>query len=558
MPRTLVRAPQHDRSRSLGWLANAWMEYFVVHGRGDAAGMDVRHGDELMGFVVDCYALEPTGKLIYDSAFYSRPKGCDKSGLGARFALFEAFGPCRFDGFAQGGEVYEDPWGLGFSYTYQPGEPMGRHVVQPMIRVLATEEGQTGNVYDSIYYNLTDEDALLSQVGADAGLTRTFLPGGGEIRPSTASSASKDGGLETFVVFDETHLYNQPELRRMYDTVTRNLRKRKKTAGTWYLETTTMFAPGEDSTAEKTYELAEAITQKRSRRQKLLYDHRWGECEDLSREDMLRAAILEAFGEAIEWNDVDSTVDEFYDPRKDPEDSRRYFLNARTSAGDAWMAVELWEAAKNEVIQVLDGERIVLGFDGAVSDDSTALIACRVSDGHLFVPEYDGEPTIWQKPVGPAGKDWSVDGTVVDLAVAAVMKRYEVVGFYADPPYWQTYVDRWGSLYGRRMRVRATQAKPIEWWTTRPTAVVQAVARLYEAIKTGQASHSNDRILTQHVLHARRRLAGKVGITIGKEYAKSPKKIDAAMAAILAFQCRGDAVAKGLNRPRKKRKAGAF
>lgn len=557
MPRTLVRAPQHDRTRSLGWLAVAWMEYFVVHGRGDAAGMAVRHGDELTGFVVDCYALDEPGKLLYDSAFYSRPKGCDKSGLGARFALFEAFGPCRFAGYAQGGEVYEDPWGLGFRYVYQPSEPMGRHVVQPMIRVLATEEGQTGNVYDSIYYNLTDEDALLSQVGADAGLTRTFLPGGGEIRPSTASSASKDGGLETFVVFDETHLYNQPELRRMYNTVTRNLRKRKKTAGTWYLETTTMFAPGEDSTAEKTYELAEAIAQKRSRRQKLLYDHRWGECEDLSREDMLRAAILEAFGEAIEWNDVDSIVDEFYDPRKEPEDSRRYFLNARTSAGDAWMAVQLWEAAKDDTIQVLDGERIVLGFDGAVSEDSTALIGCRVSDGHLFVPEYDGEPTIWQKPVGPAGKDWSVDGEVVDAAVAAVMKQYEVVGFYADPPYWQTYVDRWGSLYGRRMRVRSTQAKPIEWWTTRPTAVVQAVSRLYEAIKTGQASHSNDRILTQHVLHARRRLAGKVGITIGKEYAKSPKKIDAAMAAILAFQCRGDAVAKGLNRKRK-RKAGAF
>jgi len=544
--------------RSLGWLANAWMEFFVVHGRGDAAGMAVSHGDEVAGFIADCYALDENGRMSYDSAFYSRPKGADKSGLGARFGLFEALGPCRFAGWAQGGEVYEDPWGLGFRYVYEPGEPMGRHVKNPMIRAMATEEGQTGNVYDSIFYNLTDEDAPLSAVGADAGLTRTNLPDGGEILPSTASSASKDGGLETFVVFDETHLYNQPELRRMYNTVTRNLRKRKKTAGTWYLETTTMFAPGEDSVAENTYTLAEAIAQGRARRQRLLYDHRWGECDDLSAEDMLRAAILEAFGETIEWNDLDGTVDEFYDPRKDPEDSRRFFLNARTSAGDAWMPVEKWEAVRDTTIHVLDGERIVLGFDGAVSEDSTALVACRVSDGHLFVPEYDGAPTIWQKPVGPAGKDWSVDGEVVDAAVAAVMKRYEVVGFYADPPYWQTYVDRWGSLYGRRMRVRATQAKPIEWWTTRPSAVVQAVSRLYEAVKSKQASHSGDMVLTQHVLHARRRLAGKVGVTIGKEYAKSPKKIDAAMAAVLAFQCRGDAVAKGLNRPRKKRRSAAF
>jgi hypothetical protein len=558
MPRTLVRAPQHDRTRSLGWLAVAWMEHFVVHGRGDAAGMAVRHGDELTGFIVDCYALDEPGKLLYDSAFYSRPKGCDKSGLGARFALFEAFGPCRFAGYARGGEVYEDPWGLGFRYVYQPGEPMGRHVVQPMIRVLATEEGQTGNVYDSIYYNLTDEDALLSQVGADAGLTRTFLPGGGEIRPSTASSASKDGGLETFVVFDETHLYNTPELRRMYRTVTRNLRKRKKTAGTWFLETTTMFAPGEESVAEATYELAEAITQKRARRQKLLYDHRWGECEDLSREESLKAAILEAFGEAVEWNDVDSIVDEFYDPRNEPEDSRRYFLNARTSAGDAWIAAELWAATAAPGTVVPDRTRITLGFDGSIRDDSTALVGCVVATGHLFLLEQaDGLPTVWEKPSGPQGKDWQVDRDAVDAAVAAAMSRFDVVGFYADPAHWQDYLDRWQAAYGVRMRVKATRDRPLEWWTNRPTFMVRALERLHEAIASKQVTHDGSSVLTQHVLNARRRIAGKVGVVIGKEHAKSSRKIDAAMAATLAYECRADAVAKGLHKQRK-RATGAF
>lgn len=557
MPRTLVRAPQHQRTRSLGWLAVAWMEYFVVHGRGDAAGMPVTHGDEFTGFVVDCYALDANGRQLYDSAFFSRPKGCDKSGLGARFALFEALGPCRFAGFAQGGEVYRDPWGLGFEYVYEPGEPMGRHVVQPMIRVLATEEGQTGNVYDSIHYNLTDEDALLSQVGADAGLTRVFLPGGGEIRPSTASSASKDGGLETFVVFDETHLYNTPELRRMYRTVTRNLRKRKKTAGTWFLETTTMFAPGENSVAEATYELAEAISQKRARRQRLLYDHRWGECADLSREESLKAAILEAFGEAIEWNDVDSIVDEFYDPRNEVEDSRRYFLNARTSAGDAWVAAEKWAACAAPEVQVPDRTRITLGFDGSIRDDSTALVGCVVATGHLFVLELDGLPTVWEKPTGPAGEGWQVDREAVDAAVTAAMERYEVVGFYADPAHWQDYLDRWQARYGARMRIKATRERPLEWWTNRPTAMVRALERLHEAIATGEVTHDGSSVLTQHVLNARRRIAGKVGITIGKEHAKSTRKIDAAMAATLAYECRQDAVAKGLHKKRK-RTAGAF
>lgn len=79
MPRTLVRAHRdEDRHRSLGWLAVAWMEYFVRHGPGDVQGQPVMHGEEYTGFIVDCYMVgdHPSNNhLIYDSAFLSRPKG---------------------------------------------------------------------------------------------------------------------------------------------------------------------------------------------------------------------------------------------------------------------------------------------------------------------------------------------------------------------------------------------------------------------------------------------------------------------------------------------------
>ena len=241
MARLLVRAPEHDRARSLGWLAIAWMEALVLHGRGGATGLPVVLTDEQAGFVLDCYALDGDGDRLYDSAFYSRPKGTDKSGLAARFDLFEALGPARTlrdaDGnavWARGGEVYTDPYGLGFKYVYVKGEPMAQHVRSPMIRCLATEEGQTGNVFDSIYFNLTQGPlaAALDHPG-DAGLTRVLLPRrigpcGGTITPSTAGAASKDGGLETHASVDESHLYVTTELRTMYRTVTRNLRKRGK------------------------------------------------------------------------------------------------------------------------------------------------------------------------------------------------------------------------------------------------------------------------------------------------------------------------------------------
>lgn len=565
MPRTLVRASGHDRARSLGWLGLAWMEHFVVHGPGDVQGQPVTHGDEFSGFVADCYGLDEGGRLLYDSAFFSRPKGSDKSGLGARVGLFEGLGPCRFAGWAEGGEVYTDPWGLGFEYVYAPGEPMGRPVTTPFIRCMATEEGQTGNVYDSIFYNLRDVDAPLSAVpGVDAGLTRVFLPHGGEITPSTASSSAKDGGKETFVVFDESHLYNTPELRRMYATVTRNLRKRKRGAGTWFLETTTMFAPGQESVAESTYEMAEALRERaedgarrhKRLRERLLYDHSWGECDDLTDEAALRAAIAEAYGEALAWIDLDAIVDAFYDPRNDPHDSRRFFLNARTSASDAWLDSGEWAACADPAKSIADGEAVTLGFDGSVREDSTALVVCRVSDGHLELVSVGDRVACWEKP-RDAGPDWQVDREEVDAAVQIAMERWRVVGFYADPPYWADYLDRWQSAYGPRMRVKATVSRPLEWWTNRPKAMVAALGRLYEAVRSGEMSHDGGATLTRHVLNARRRLS-TAGTLIAKEHPGSARRIDAAIAATLAYEARADAVAIGLDRPRKARRAHGF
>lgn len=542
--REILHAEGHDRTRSLGVLAVEWMEFFVRHGRGDAQGQPVSLTDEYAKFVVDCYVVDATGRPMYDSAFLSRPKGCDKSGHGARFSLFEALGPCRFAGWADGGEVYEDPWGLGFRYEYEPGEPMGRHITDPFIRCLATEEGQSGNVYDTIHYNLTDSDCPLSEIpGMDPGVTRTFLPGRGEIRPSTASSASKDGGLETFVVFDETHLYNLPELRSMYRTVTRNLRKRKKTAGgTWFLETTTMFAPGEDSIAELTYKLFAQIREGRSKRDRLLLDHRWGECEDLADEDALRAAIVEAFGDAMAWNDLDGIVDEFMDTRTETTDCRRFFLNAPTSTADAWLAHHEWAARVDVTKVVADGEMITLGFDGSNgrqrgTADATALIGCRVSDGHLF------ELGVWEQPSGVAGQGWEVPVAAVEAAVRTAFLRFNVVGFYADPAGWSEHVSSWSATYGSRLKVKASQDNPVSWKTNRIGIVTDALRQLHDAILHGEMTHSGEDAMTRHFLNARRD-PRRGGMLLAKSTPESPNKIDSAYAGMLAFRARLDAIAK--------------
>jgi len=550
MPRELIRSTDHDRNRSLGWLGLAWLEALTVHGPGDVQGEPVVHGDEMSQFVADCYGLDDDGRRLYDSAFFSRPKGGDKSGLIGRVGLLEALGPARFAGWAKGGETYRDPWGLGFEYVYEEGEPMGRPVKVPFIRCMATEEGQTGNVYDTIYFNLTEGPLAEAMPRRDdAGLTRVLLPGGGEITPSTASSASKDGGKETFVGFDETHLYNTPELRRMYATVTRNLRKRKKIAETWFLEGTTMFAAGEESVAESTYRLAERIREGRAKRQRLLFDHRWGDCEDLTDEPGLRAAIVEAYGDAMAWNDLDGLVDEFFEGRSATVDSRRYFLNSPSSSVDAWLTEYEWASrgprqGGDGAPVAAPGDTITVGFDGSRKrargvTDATALIGCRVTDGHLF------QIRVWEQP--SAEPDWQVPATEVEAEVKATFDRYRVVGFYADPAKWETYVAEWEAAYGGRLKVKATQQHPIQWWMTggRASMTVRALEKFESAVVDGELTHDGASELTRHVLNARRMLT-RTGIQIRKENPDSPKKIDAAVAAVLAWQARVDAVAAGV------------
>lgn len=542
------------------------MEYFCVHGPGQVVGLPVEHGDEYTFFIVDCYALSEhpsNNHMRYDSSFFSRPKGCDKSGLAARLALFEALGPCRFAGWAKGGEVYEDPWGLGFRYVYERGEPMGKAIKAPVIQCMATEVGQVGNVFETIWYNLGGADdydddmlpPLLGVPGISMNQEKVLLPKGGEIRVATASSAAKDGGRETFVIFDETHLYTTKELHRMYRTVTRNLRKRKKVDGTWYIETTTMFAPDEDSMAKKTYEQAELLKEGRLKvgRWRLLYDHRWGECRNLQDEAELRNALVEAYGDAMAWMELDSLVDDFYDLRNEAADSRRYFLNAKTSSSDAWIKEHEWVACKRPASRPLQPrDFIALGYDGSRRDDASALVAVRIPDMHMELLD------CWEKPED-AGDDWQVDREAVDAAVNRAMKTYEVAGFYADPAGWQDYVDRWTNEFKDRVQVFASAKAPFEWWTNRDRPMVAALARFKDAIldqvigftpaedrAPGSDEAKRTLTLTRHILNAKVAIRGRAGEIIEKEHHKSKKKIDAAMAATLALECAFDALAQGV------------
>lgn len=541
MPREQVRAPEHTRKRSLG-VALAWIEWFCVHGPGDVQGIPLhpRHGgeclpldDEFAGLILDCYAHDETGRRLYDTVAVSRAKGRAKSELAGFIGLAEAFAPVRFAGWAEGGEVYE--W-RDFRYVYEPGEPMGRSITYPFVRCLATEESQSGNTYDNINYNLEHGPLAEGLPGGTAGLTRVFLPHGGEVRPSTAAAASRDGGKESFAVFDEPHLYVLPELRQMYRTVDRNLRKRRQ-AAPWALLTSTMYQPGEDSVLEKLHERAKLIAEGKVRERRLLWDHREAPAKvEMTDLDAMVAALREVYGEFADALDLRGIVEnEFWNVEKDPEESRRYFFNQPTAARDAWMTHPQWAACARPEIVVGEDEPIVMFFDGSKSDDATALVGCRVSDGHVFVIE------CWEKPQGPLGKNWQVDRGDVDRIVREVFEEREVVAFFADLKEFESYVDTWGQIFGDQLVIPAATGRnghAVGWdMRGRVQEFTMACGRTLIDVKEGDLTHDGDSRLLRHVLNARRR-PNKWGVSIAKEGRESPKKIDLAVCAIGARMAR--------------------
>lgn len=545
MPRELIRAPSHDRRRSLG-VVLAWVEWFCVHGPGDVQGVPLhpRNGDalplddEFAGLILDCYTHDEAGRRLYDTVIVSRAKGRAKSELGGFVGLAEAFAPARFAGFARGGEVYE--W-RDFRYEYEPGEPMGRRVTYPFIRCLATEEGQSGNTYDNIHFNLEHGPLGEDLPSNAAGLTRTFLPEGGEIVPSTASSAAKDGGKESAVIFDEPHLYIQPELRRMYRTVDRNLRKRRA-ASPWAFLTSTMYQPGEDSVLEKLHERAKLIAEGATRERRLMLDHREAPAEvDLTDMASMVAALREVYGPFADVMDLEGIVEaEFWNVEKDIDESKRYFFNQPAAARDAWTTKSEWAPCADPLRIVADGDPIAVFFDGSKSDDATGLVGCDIATGHLITLG------CWEKPEGPQGESWQVDRADVDRVVRQVFALREVVAFFADVAEFESYIDSWANDFGSRLYVPATGGKyahAVAWdMRSHVQEFTEACGRTRIDIRERDLTHDGDSRLQRHVLNARRR-PNKWGVSISKEGRESPKKIDLAVCAVGARLARRQVLA---------------
>lgn len=516
---------------SLGYEIYDWIRAFCCHGPGDVQGEPIDLDEEWLDFLVAAYRIDPdSGRKVFDEAVLSRPKGRAKSELAGWVTVAEAFGPVRFDGWSA------------------DGQPVARPVRSPLIKCLATEESQAGNTFENVAFIAGDwgPDVHPDIYGGVSGARQyqsasaLYLPHGGEIRASTSGSASKDGGKETFVVADETHLYVLRELKAMYGTVRRNLGKRK-IAEPWLMQTSTAYRPGEQSIFEETLTAWRLKTLAPT----VLVDHREAKGRiDLGDEKHTLKQLRQVYGTAASWMDLDRIYREMNDPRScpDEETAARYFLNRPLSSQDAWIPAAIVEAQDvhaaphgtdvrvRPAATVEPGDAVALGFDGSLNDDSTVLIGCRMSDGFLF------PVGIWAKPTGPAGNWWEVPRSDVLATIREAFARYTVSRMYADPHEWRSDVDTLAEELG--------EDRVIPWATSRYAPMGSALDRLHIDLMTGVAWHSGDPAFMEHFRNA---YVNRRGIhrLVRKEHPNSDRKIDSVVGAALAYEARADAIRAG-------------
>ena len=512
-----------ERFPSLGAQVCAFIEDKLVHGPGDLRGQPVVLDAEKRALVYRMYEVFPkghpqAGRRRFRRAALSLRKGSAKTEFAALIAAVELHpeGPVRCDGFDA------------------RGEPVGVGVTDPYIPLVAYTEEQS----DELAYGALTVILQYSTVADDfdIGLERIMRIGGdGKAVSLSSSPDARDGARTTFQVCDETHRWTLPRLKQAHRTMLANLPKRFR-ADAWSLEVTTAPSPGEGSVAEDTMEYARQVAEGQKSDSRLFFFHRQaGEQHDLNTPEGVRAAVIEASGPIAEWSDIDGIVEQWSDPTADRAYLERVWLNRLVRASERAFDVLRWDELAQPPYEPPAGAVITLGFDGARFRDSVALVGCEVETG------YEWLLGLWEKPEGI--EQWEAPAAEINDLVAQAFERWSVCRMYCDPPYWESAVAEWAGRFGDKV--------VFEWWTNRSKAMAYALRSFTSAIAAGDLSHGGDPRLRRHLGNAVKRFLlqrddeDRPLWNIYKERPDSPHKIDGAMAAVLAWEARNDALAAG-------------
>jgi hypothetical protein len=497
---------------SFGYTVVDWIEAHCVIPDGWRAGEPYILTPEMREFLDRFYAVDQrTGQFVYRrGGQLIRPQKWGKGPFSAAIILAEALAPVV--------------------PVLEYGKFRVRRWPKPWIQVTAVSEDQTVNVFSALIPMIA-LGPLAAEI-PDSGLGRINLPSGGWIEPVTASARSRLGQRVTFCVEDETHSWLQSNGGW---TLADNQRRNLAGMGGRFLETTNAFDPVERSVAQRTFEAKAPGT---------LIDDAPAPAGSVrireERDTVLTAVYRDALVDRGGWVDRDRIHTEIEALLEhDPAQAERFFLNRKLAAEGAAFDITAFRALAKPAHHPPKGAWIVVGVDGARFEDALAIVATEVATGFQWPLD------IIERPEN-APDDYEHDFGRADGALREAFERWNVWRVYIDPQRIEHLVERWSNRWAAK--------RIVEWLTYRPRHIAWAIREYEQAIGAGTLSHDGNPAFERHVANARRRELTvkddreRLMHTLSKDSIRSPRKIDAAMAAVLSWKARGDALEAGIVR----------
>jgi phage terminase large subunit-like protein len=192
--------------------------------------------------------------------------------------------------------------------------------------------------------------------------------------------------------------------------------------------------------------------------------------------------------------------------------------NQWVSSQFSWLPTGSWDTCAGDVS--VEGKDYILGLDGSFSGDATVVTYCTIED----IPQV-GIVGAWEKDVQIHDDTWRVDVLEVEETIRQFVKANPNVKEIACDPY------RWT----RTMQVLQDEGYPIvEYPSTNARRMVPACAKFFDAVVDGKMVHDGNPLLARHLSNAVVKV-DNLGPRIVKENRASQRRIDAAVAAVLAF-----------------------
>ena len=485
-PLWLTPVPEKAIEQGDGEIVIEFSETFGTIGKDGIAGkvgqaLELRPWQQEL--IRNVYARDKDGGLLARTALIGMPRKNGKSALSSvSFALYSLLA----EG-VEGGEVY----------SIAAEKEQARIVFGEAKRIVeSTELSEMVKVY---------RDAL-------------FVPETNSVyRVLSAEAYSKEGYNPHRVIADELHAHKD---RSLFDVMSLAMGNRGSMAQLIAVTTAGVKKDmtGGDSIAYSLFQYGQKVS--RGEVIDPSFFMAWWAAPDEAdhRDPEVWAKANPGFDDLVDKADFESAV------RRTPEaEFRTKRLNQWVSSQTAWLPAGTWDELKNER-EVSPDDEIILGFDGSFSGDCTVLVASTI-------PKTEEEkPFIWlvkewEKDLTIHDDLWRVDIQEVEETILNFIQKYPRTREVAcDPFRWQ-----------RSMEVLADKGVPIvEWPSTSPKRMTQACAKFYDAVTGGTLEHDGSPVLSRHLDNAVTKI-DNLGIRIVKENRHSPRKIDAAVAAVIAF-----------------------